>query len=76
MTKMRLNMYSMIIFLLITIFMNSYEENVSDLIFSEEKLRDFGVYKRIDTNDNPSYWLFIRDGNNTVGADKEYELKI
>ena len=56
--------------------MNSYEERVCDLIFSEGKLRDFGVYKRFDTNNTPSYWLFVRDGDNTVGADKEYELKL
>ena len=76
MTKMCQKLYSMIIFLLMTnSWPNSMGENVCDLISSDGKLSEFGLYKRFDTEGNPSYWLFARDDTNTNETKPEYELK-
>ena len=68
------NLYSVIVFLLMSISTISSDEPVCDFILSEGKLRALGLYRRLDQNDKPSYWLFRRDGNNTAKYDIEYKL--
>ena len=76
MTKMYQNFNSVTVLLLMTnSWANTMGENVCDLISSDGKLSDFGVYKRFDTKGNPSYWLFSRDDNNENETKPEYELK-
>ena len=75
MTKMCLNFHSMIVFCLMTTLPDSYGESVCDFILNEGKLRALGLYKSLDKDFNASYWLFARDGNETVENDFEFELK-
>ena len=42
----------------------SMGEKVCDLISSDGKLSEFGLYKRFDIKGKPSYWLFARDDTN------------
>ena len=72
---MCLNFHSMIVFCLMTALPDSYGEPICDFILNEGKLRELGLYKWFDTNDYPSYWLFARDGKNTVEKEIEFELK-
>ena len=74
MTKMCRNLYSLIVFLLMTTSLNSSNEPVCDFISTEGKMRALGLYRRFDQNGSPSYWLFARDTNETVDTDIEYEL--
>ena len=68
--------HSVIVFLLMTnSWANKTEDNVCDLISSDGKLNEFGVYKRFDTKGHPSYWLFSRDDTNQNETKPEYELK-
>ena len=77
MTKMCLKFYSVIVFLLMTnSWANILGENVCDLISSDGKLSEFGVYRRFDTEGNQSFWLFTRDDTNQNETKPEYELKL
>ena len=68
------NFYAVIVLLWATTSTNSFNEPVCDYISTDGKLRALGLHRRFDENRIPSYWLFRRDGNNTVDADIEYEL--